>query len=265
MTYFFYLSKQFNENSVMKKILQTFLLFLFLIASEAYAQTRTVSGIVTGKDDGKPLPGVSVMVQGTKIGTQTGSDGSYSIKVTGKQPLVFTFIGFATQTITPVNDRLNVVLAGTASALNEVVVVGYGTQIKRDNVGSISSVKGADLSEQPVQNFEQSLGGRAAGVQVTIPNGVANTPPVFRIRGTNSINLSSQPLFVIDGIVSQTGDFSGGESGGNALANINPEDIESIEIAKDAASTAIYGSRAANGVVFVTTKKGKKGKSGECG
>lgn len=245
----------------MKKILQAFLLFLFLTASEAYAQTRTVSGVVTGKDDGKPLPGVSVMVQGTKTGTQTGSDGNYSIKVTGKQPLVFTFIGFATQTITPVNDRLNVVLAGTASALNEVVVVGYGTQIKRDNVGSISSVKGADLSEQPVQNFQQSLGGRAAGVQVTIPNGVANTPPVFRIRGTNSINLSSQPLFVIDGIVSQTGDFSGGESGGNALANINPEDIESIEIAKDAASTAIYGSRAANGVVFVTTKKGKKGKS----
>jgi TonB-linked SusC/RagA family outer membrane protein len=245
----------------MKKTLQRFLWVLLLISAQAYAQNRTVTGTVTGKDGGQPLPGVSVTVQGTKSGTQTGPDGSYSIKANAGQSLVFTFIGFATQTVTPSGDKQNVVLEGSTSTLTEVVVMGYGAATtKRDAVGSVSSIKGADLSEQPVQNFQQSLGGRAAGVQVTIPSGVVNAPPVFRIRGTNSINLSSQPLVVVDGVISFTGDVSGTNSTGNALGNINSEDIESLEILKDAAATAIYGSRGANGVVIVTTKKGKKGK-----
>src|SRR6202012_2190543 len=126
-------------------------------------------------------------------------------------------------------------------------------------VGRGAQIKGADLADETVQNFEQALAGKASGVQITVPNSVLNTPPVFHIRGTNSINLSSQPLIVVDGIASYTGDFSGGESGGNALSNINPEDIESIDILKDANATAIYGSRGAAGVVLITTKKGKKG------
>lgn len=244
----------------MKKSLQAFVLFILFVPLGLHAQIRNISGIITGKQDGLPLPGVSVMVKGTKVGTQTGPDGSYSIKVPpGSESLVFTFIGFTTQTITISSDRMNVTLSGAASELNEVQVVGYGTQTKRETVGNISTVKGADIIEQPVQNFVQSLAGRAPGVQITIPNGVLNTSPVFHIRGTNSISLSSQPLIVVDGIASFTGDYSGTSSAGNALANINPDDIESIDIAKDGAATAIYGSRGANGVVFVTTKKGKKG------
>jgi len=244
----------------MKKTLQRFLWVLLLIGTHAYAQTRTVTGTVTGKIDGLALPGVSVMVQGSKSGTQTGPDGSYSIKVEEGKALVFTYIGFTSQTLTPTSNKLDVALQGSASALNEVVVTGYGTQVRRDNIGSIASVKGAAIAEKPVQSFDQALAGRAPGVQVTIPAGVLNTPPVIRVRGTNSISLSSQPLFVIDGQVVITGDVSLSSSAGNALANINPDDIESIEIGKDASATAIYGSRAANGVVFVTTKKGKLGK-----
>lgn len=244
-----------------QKLLKLFLI-LFTISEVVCAQTRIITGIVTGKDDGIVLPGVSVMVKGTKIGTQTSGDGSYSIKVpSGSQSLVFTYIGFNTQTLAVNSARVNVMLSGSASELNEVLVVGYGTQSKRANVGSISQVKGSDIIEQPVQNFEQALAGKASGVQITIPNGVLNTPPVFHIRGTNSISLSSQPLIVVDGVVSFTGDFSGGESGGNALANINPNDIETIDILKDASATAIYGSRGANGVVLITTKKGKSGTS----
>ncbi|QQL49141.1 SusC/RagA family TonB-linked outer membrane protein [Mucilaginibacter ginkgonis] len=244
----------------MKKTLLSVLWVLLLIGQVAFAQTRTVTGTVTGKDDGLPLPGVSVIVKGTKTGTQTKVDGTFSIKVPQGDALVFTYISFASQTIVPQGNRpLNVVLVGSSSDLNEVVVVGYGRQSKRENVGSIAQVKGSELAQQPVQNFEQALAGKAAGVQITIPNGVLNTPPVFHIRGTNSISLSSQPLIIVDGVVSFTGDFSGGESGGNALANINPDDIEDVSILKDASATAIYGSRGANGVVLITTKKGKKG------
>ncbi|MDT3403260.1 SusC/RagA family TonB-linked outer membrane protein [Mucilaginibacter terrae] len=247
----------------MKKILQKFLWgLLFFIGTQAYAQTRTVTGAVTSKSDGQPLPGVSVVVQGTKTGTQTGPDGAYSIKVGTGQSLIFSFIGFDTQTLPANSDKINVIMAGAASALNEVVVTGYGSaQTKRDNTGSIATVGGKQFSEVPVQSFDQALGGRAAGVQITIPNGVLNSPPVFRIRGTNSVSLSSQPLIVVDGVPVFTGDNAASNASSNALSNINPEDIDKIEIAKDASATAIYGSRAANGVVFVTTKKGIKGKA----
>ncbi|WP_431217017.1 TonB-dependent receptor plug domain-containing protein [Puia sp. P3] len=132
--------------------------------------------------------------------------------------------------------------------------------------GSLSSVKGAALAETPIQSFDEGLAGRSSGVQITVPSGVVNEPPVFRIRGTNSISLSSYPLIVVDGVPSFTGDYSTnpitGSSASNAsinpLASINPNDIESIDIAKDAAATAIYGSRAANGVVFITTKKARQ-------
>ncbi|WP_158825491.1 SusC/RagA family TonB-linked outer membrane protein [Mucilaginibacter lacusdianchii] len=246
----------------MKKVLLNFLWVLLLLSTQVYAQTRTVTGKVTGKDDGLGLPGVSVMVQGSKSGTQTGPDGSYSIKIASGQVLTFSFVGFTSQSITPTGDRVDVVMSGTASTLNDVVVVGYGTQVRRDVVGSIGTVKGTDIAQQPVQNIQQALGGRVAGAQVNIPTGVLNSTPVIRIRGTNSINGSSQPLYVIDGVPSFSGNQNGGTAAaGDALANINPEDIESIDVGKDAAATAIYGSRAANGVIFVTTKKGKKGKT----
>ncbi|WP_295649077.1 TonB-dependent receptor [uncultured Mucilaginibacter sp.] len=244
----------------MKKLLLKTVVVLLLLASHAYAQNRTITGTVTGKDDGAPIPGVSVVLKGTKTGTQTSAAGKFTISVgPGPQSLVVSFIGYISQTVPVTGTNLNIVLEPNQKALDEVVVVGYGTQKKQDVVGSISTINGADLVDQPVQNVEQSLAGKAPGVQITIPNGVLNTPPIFHIRGTNSISLGTQPLIVVDGVVSLTGDYSGGESGGNALSNINPDDIESIDVAKDASATAIYGSRAANGVVFITTKKGKKG------
>ena len=232
---------------------------LFLMASHVFAQTRTITGTVTEKEDGGPLPGVSIMIKGAKTGTQSNAQGKFTISASTGQTLVFTSVGYKTQSIVVSGSTINVAMESNQTQLSDVMVVGYGTQNRRDNVGSIAQVKGSDLIEQPVQNFEQALAGKAAGVQITIPNSVLNTPPVFHIRGTNSINLSSQPLIVVDGIVSFTGDYSGGESGGNALSNLNPDDIDNIEILKDASATAIYGSRGANGVVLITTKKGKKG------
>jgi TonB-linked SusC/RagA family outer membrane protein len=235
---------------------------VFVFVLNAAAQNRTVTGKVTD-EKGAPLEGVSITSPNGKLGTQTDKDGMYSISVpTTVKTLNFSYIAFVAQSKSiGSNTAINVSLRSVDSKLEEIVVVGYGTQKKREVTGSLASVKGAAVANKPVQSFEQALAGRAPGVQITIPNGVLNNPPVFRVRGTNSISLSSQPLIVVDGVPSPVGDFSASNAGGNALASINPADIESIDIAKDAAATAIYGSRAANGVVFITTKKGKAGKA----
>ncbi|WP_299287943.1 TonB-dependent receptor [uncultured Mucilaginibacter sp.] len=246
----------------MKKILQTFLLFLFLIASEAYAQTRTVSGTVVGKDDGLPLPGVSVVVRGTKSGSQTDAAGRYSVTVPAgsSNTLVFTFIGYDTQEIAATNNTVNVSLIATSKELSEVVVNGYTVQSRKDFTGSAAHIGADAFQSKPVQSFDQALAGQAAGVSATVPNGVLNNPPVVRIRGFNSLSLSSDPLYIVDGLQVVTGQV-GNSASNSPLSDINPDDIESVEILKDASSTAIYGSRAANGVVVITTKKGRKGKT----
>ncbi|WP_231427015.1 TonB-dependent receptor [Pedobacter sp. Leaf250] len=244
----------------MKKLLQSLFILLF-IAGSAMAQDRTITGTVTGKEDGLPLPGVSVKIKGAAGGTTTTADGKYSIKITSQATaLEFSYIGFLTQT-KPVGSGnvINVSLVGDSKTLSDVVVTGYTTQAKRDVTGSIASVSGEQLKNVPVQSFEQALAGKAAGVNIVQPNGVLNNPPVFRVRGINSISLSSYPLIIVDGIPVFTGDQSSNSAAGNALGDINPADIESIDILKDAASSAIYGSRAASGVVVITTKKGKQG------
>jgi TonB-linked SusC/RagA family outer membrane protein len=247
--------------------LATFVACCVLLIGQVTAQTnRTVTGTVTD-DKGVPLSGVTVTAQESdrKVSATTLSDaaGKFSIKVTDKtRSLQFAYVGLEDQVVSVAGkSSVTVRLISSSANLSEVVVVGYGTQKKKDITGSIASVKGEALANKPVQSFEQALGGRAAGVQITIPSGVLNSPPVIRIRGTNSISLSSYPLIVIDGVPTFTGDFSSTSSAGNALASINPNDIESVDVAKDAAATAIYGSRAANGVLFITTKKGKAGRS----
>jgi len=244
----------------MKKLLQSLFILLF-IAGSAIAQDRTITGTVTGKEDGLPLPGVSVKIKGAAGGTTTTADGKYSIRITSQATaLEFSYIGFSTQTrAIGSGNVLNVSLSGDSKTLSDVVVTGYTTQAKRDVTGSIASVSGEQLKNVPVQSFEQALAGKAAGVNIVQPNGVLNNPPVFRVRGINSISLSSYPLIIVDGIPVFTGDQSSNSAAGNALGDINPADIESIDILKDAASSAIYGSRAANGVVVITTKKGKQG------
>lgn len=248
----------------MKKLLQSLFVFM-LCANIAIAQERTISGTVTSKEDNQPLPGVTIRFRGAKGGTQTAADGKFVVKIPPSvTALEFSMLSYVSKSYAIGNSNVvNIVLENDAKTLNDVVVVGYGTQKRGEITGSTASVAGAVIAQKPIQSLEAGLAGRASGVQITVPSGLLNAAPVFRIRGTNSISLSSQPLFVIDGIVATQGDASNAASltaaASNPLSSINPNDIESIDIAKDAASTAIYGSRAANGVVFVTTKRGKTG------
>ncbi|QDK82464.1 TonB-dependent receptor [Spirosoma sp. KCTC 42546] len=245
----------------MKKILFGSWILSLLFCLPVLAQDVVVSGQVTSSDDGSLLPGVTVQVKGANRGTNTDAQGNYRITASANSTLVFSFIGYLSQEVV-VNRQstINVGLKGDSQQLNEVVVIGYGTQTRQDATGSISSVKGGTIAQMPIQSFESGLAGRSAGVQITVPNGVLNNPPVFRIRGTNSISLSSYPLIIVDGVPTFTGDQGSTNAPSNPLASINPNDIESMDVAKDAAATAIYGSRAANGVVFITTKRGKSGK-----
>ncbi|GAB4039162.1 TonB-dependent receptor [Spirosoma gilvum] len=234
-----------------------------MVGLPVLAQDIAVKGRVTSSDDGSPLPGVSVQVKGTTRGTTTDVNGNYQISASATSTLVFSFIGFTRQEVAIDNRTLlNVKLQNGASDLSEVVVVGYGSQSKKTITGAVSSVSGQDIANKPVQSFDQALQGRAAGVNITTPNGVLNNAPVIRIRGVSSISGSSSPLIVIDGLPINSGNVSsGGFTVSNALGDINPNDIESLEILKDAGATAIYGSRAAAGVILITTKKGKEGKA----
>lgn len=235
-----------------------------LIVHNAQAQVRTISGQVLASD-GTSLPGVTVVVKGTSQGASTDANGTYtlsSVPATATT-LVYSFIGYSTKEVTiGTQTAINVSLAPNTTGLDEVVVIGYGTQLRRELTGSVATISGTDVAQKPVQSFEQALQGRAPGVNVTTPNGVLNAPPVVRIRGVNSLNLSSAPLYVIDGIPAFSGNNSALSSvPNNPLSNVNPNDIASIEVLKDAAAAAIYGSRAAGGVILVTTKSGKKGQS----
>ncbi len=241
----------------------------FLVSVGAYAQ-NTVSGRVTSAEAGEGLPGVNVLLKGTSSGTVTDIDGNYSISADSEGILVFSSIGYITQEI-PVNNRstINLQLETDVQSLSEVVVVGYGTQNKRDITGAISTVKAEELSNfKAAPSLDQALQGQATGVQVSSTSGVPGAPTRVLIRGTNSISSGTEPLWIIDGMI--LSGQGGGEQGGlgrnsatvgqNPLASINPNDIESVEVLKDASATAIYGSRGANGVIIVTTKSGKGGK-----
>lgn len=237
------------------------LMGVVFFATQAMAQ-RTITGKVTD-EKGNPIANASVLVKGTTVGTSTSVTGTFTLTVPASaKALLFSSVDMTTQEVL-IGSRttIDVSLKAEEKVMQEVIVVGYGTQKKSDVTGNIATVKGAAIADKPVPSFDAALAGRAAGVQITTANGVLNNPPVFRIRGTNSINLSSYPLIVIDGVVTYTGDNSQTLAASNVLSNINPSDIESMEILKDAAATAIYGSRAANGVVLISTKKGKKGKA----
>ena len=246
----------------MKRLLLLFFsLVLVLLAPELRAQTRPVSGTVTGAD-GQEIPGVTVLVKGTSLGTSTNVQGQYELAVPASATtLIFSYVGYESKQVAiGTQSVVNAKLAAATAGLDEVVVVGYGTQARRDLTGSVATISGKEIATVPVQSFDQALQGRAPGVNITTPNGVLNAAPVIRVRGVNSISLSSAPLFVIDGIPTYSGNTSFvGSVPNNPLANINPEDIASIDVLKDASATAIYGSRAAGGVILVTTKRGKKG------
>ena len=227
------------------------LLFAVAFSAAAYAQNRTVSGKVTGSDDGLPLPQVSVLLKGTTTGVPTNMDGEYRISVPeAGGTLVFSFLGYVTQEVEIGNQSvIDVVLESDVTSLSEVVVVGYGTVNKKDLTGALSSVSPEEITEVPVTSVARTLQGRAAGVRVNQASGQPGQNVIIRIRGNSSISGGNEPLYVIDGFPS-----------GNFGSDLNPEDIQSIEILKDASATAIYGSRGANGVVIITTKRGSAGK-----
>ena len=232
-----------------------------LIASSAIAQDRTVTGTVTAKEDGLPLPGVSIKVKGTTTGTQTGADGKFSLKVSPEaKVLQFTFVGYTTKEVNlGSSSQINVVLVTDAKQLGEIVVVGYGTATKQSFTGSASVVTAEVLENRPVTSFEKALQGAVAGVTVQSVSGQPGAASTVRIRGVGSISASATPLYVIDGIPISSGDFSLAATTADVLSTLNPNDIESISVLKDASAGSIYGSRAANGVILITTKKGKSG------
>jgi len=231
---------------------------LLLFSLIATAQDRVITGRVTGAS-GAALPGVSVTVKNQSFGTTTGDDGQFSLNVPANATtLVISSVGFATQEVDIAGQTsLNIILQSAAGTLNEVVVVGYGTQRRRDLTGSITSVTSKDFQKGVIPTPEQLIAGKVPGVQITTNGGAPGSGSTIRIRGGASLNASNDPLIVVDGVPLTSGGISGAA---NALSLINPNDIESMNILKDASATAIYGSRASNGVIIITTKKGVSGK-----
>ncbi|WP_442590283.1 SusC/RagA family TonB-linked outer membrane protein [Pedobacter sp. AW31-3R] len=244
----------------MRKILQS-IFVLFFVASTVLAQQRTITGVITGSDDGKPVPGVSIRIQGSQGGTQSNANGRFSIVLpAGATAIQFSSLGYASQTITVgTRTTINVVLDPDAQTLSDVVVVAYGTVKKEAYTGSASVVKSAVLADRPVTSFDKALQGAVSGVTVSSVSGQPGAASTVRIRGVGSLDASSQPLYVIDGIAINSGDYSNVAESSDILSTINPADIESLTVLKDASAAALYGSRGANGVIVITTKKGKNG------
>lgn len=231
---------------------------LIVLAPKKSLQELNINGTVVDFATGESLIGVNVQVEGTTIGAVTDVDGKYSISVPDKASvLIFSFIGYVTERIALTGQQtLNIKMAADIENLEEVVVIGYGTQKKRDVSTAIASVGSETLKDRPVSNFAQAISGKMAGVRIAQTNAAPGGGTNIQIRGVGTINLSTSPLFVIDGFPLKDG-FNQNE---NPLNSINPADIESIEVLKDASSSAIYGTQAANGVVIITTKRGKTGK-----
>jgi TonB-dependent starch-binding outer membrane protein SusC len=241
-----------------------FLLVLLLIATQGRAQSTKLTGKVFSGDDGTALPGVSILEKGTTNGTVTDSEGSYTINVSPTGTLVFSFVGYTSQEVA-IQGRtaIDVTLEGDITALSEVVVVGYGQQEKKDVTGVVTAVDEKLFNRGAIVSPDQLIAGKIAGVQITQNSGEPGGQSSIRIRGGTSINAGNEPLYVIDGVpIDNTAFNPGGLSGGrNPLNFINPNDIETFTVLKDASAAAIYGSRAANGVIVITTKRGKAGTS----
>ena len=234
---------------------------LCLISSLVLAQTRTISGTVTS-ESGDPIPNASVLIKGTTSGTITNDEGRFSVNVSpSNKTLIVSAIGFSSKEV-PLGTATtqNVTLSVSGASLDEVVVVGYGVQQKTSFTGSAAKIDVKEFASLMTPSVDKQLSGRAAGVQVTNSSGLVNQPARIMIRGVNSVSQGQGPLFVVDGVPVISGNLAG-TTNSNALGDINPSDIESMDILKDGSATAIYGSRAAGGVILITTKKGRKGRA----
>lgn len=238
------------------KSVQIYALFLMLFLSYGVIAQTTVSGTITEEATGTPLPGVNVLVKGTTIGVTTDFDGNYQITTENGNTLVFSYIGFLTKEVIVTSENLDISLEEDLEQLDEVVVIGYGTTTKKDATGSVTAVSEKDFNKGAIVSADQLLNGKVAGVRITSNGGEPDAAPNIRIRGGSSLSAQNSPLIVIDGIPIDNTNPAGVS---NPLSLINPNDIESFSILKDASSTAIYGSRASNGVIIITTKKGTSG------
>ncbi|MEZ4793079.1 MAG: SusC/RagA family TonB-linked outer membrane protein [Gelidibacter sp.] len=226
-------------------------LFMAFMIQISYAQEKSVSGTVTAATDGLPLPGVNVIVKGTTRGVQTDFDGNYTIKASANETLIFSFVGMKTvEKTVGTNSTISVQMQEDAESLAEIVVVGFSTKSRDELTSAVSNVTSEDLEKiAPSVSIDNMLQGVASGVQVTAQNGKPGQTAFIRVRGIGSINAGNQPLYIVDGAAVNEDDVNG----------INPSDVESVSVLKDAASTSIYGARGGNGVVIITTKRGKKG------
>ena len=244
----------------MEKRLMMFMAALFLMVGTALAQTK-VNGTVIAQEDNSPVVGASVLVVGTNVGTVTDAEGRFSLTVpAGKKNLRITYVGMEPIEVSA-RPNMRIILTNDQKALDEVIVVGYGTQRREAKTGSITTVGGDEIADIPAISVDKMLGGKLAGVMITQNSGQPGSASSIRIRGTSSINAGNNPLYVVDGLPISTGDDSELTNTNNPLSTLNPNDIESITVLKDAAAASVYGSRAANGVILITTKSGKEGKS----
>lgn len=248
----------------MRRFIGLLPLLFFVGLQVSYAQLRTISGIVTDKSDGSPLPGVSVLVRGTQNGTATDVHGRYYIEAAPTDVLVFSFVGMRTQQQSVGNRTvINVALESDAQSLDEVVVTGYGVTRRKAFTGAASTVGSQDIVDKTDANPIKALEGTVPGLQMNVSSGQPGSPATIFIRGRNSLNSGTQPLYVIDGVpvtAESMGMRSSESQTLSPLSTLSPSDIESMTVLKDATATSIYGARAANGVIVITTKKGKAGK-----
>lgn len=258
------LSQMFDNTDISCTVLEN---NLVVVAPKRAKQELRVTGTIIDATTGEPVIGANVVIEGTTVGTVTDIDGRFSLDVPNAGAVVIiSYLGYVSQRVT-VNEKitLDVKLEPDVKKLDEVIVVGYGTVKKSDLTGSVSAIKSEEFKKLPMTSLDQGIQGRAAGVQVTNTSGAPGGQVSIRIRGGNSLKSSNEPLYVIDGFPVAAGGMAGGYNNSslanNPMATINPNDIESIEILKDASSAAIYGSRGANGVVLITTKRGKQGKT----
>ena len=224
----------------------------------AQAQNRTIKGCITDANNKEPLMGATITLDGGKTGAVTDLDGNYTLIVpAGTKQITVSYIGYIAKTVQLNGDVINITLDSNDRQLGEVVVVGYGTARKSDLTGSVATVSAKDFNKGSISSPEQLINGKVSGVQIMSNSGSATSGSTIRVRGGASLNASNDPLIVVDGVPLELGGISGAD---NFLSMINPQDIESMTVLKDAASTAIYGSRASNGVILITTKKGSDSK-----
>lgn len=257
--------KFFTEEKKFVTRIKVLTLLILLTSSITLFSQNKIVGKVSDAETKDAIHGASVSIKSSNEGITSNIEGVFELVTNQKIPLtlVVNCVGYKTQEIEiyELEEPVTLLLNKDYNSLEQVVVIGYGTQKRKEITGAVAAINGDAVKDIPIQSFEQALQGQAAGVSISLPTGVLNAAPIVRVRGINSISLSSYPLVVVDGVPVTTGDISSTHAANNPLSDINPSDIESIDILKDAASTAIYGSRASAGVILITTKQGKQGRA----